>query len=243
MKRVIEFLAVLAAVVCFAACSSNDSDENVSLSDQFMYVGDSVKIGSGINVDNKFVAYVSNDGYLHASHVGETTYGNNGAKANITVKGRHKAFDVITDWGISPTELKSRVHDTPIIDEEADGVYMVAYKQVGCANLLIYEFKDNKMHMVIAMSNPSDEKEILDYLMERYVFAPEEIQAYTWGGADGLDDAHITTIVGLKLNSDFKFDYMLQTYFISKKLGKNNAKVNMMKIQARKIMTSMQIIH
>ena len=97
--------------------------------------------------------------------------------------------------------------------------------------------------MVIAMSNPSDEKEILDYLMERYVFAPEEIQAYTWGGADGLDDAHITTIVGLKLNSDFKFDYMLQTYFISKKLGKNNAKVNMMKMQARKIMTSMQIIH
>ena len=52
MKRVIEFLAVLAAVVCFAACSSNDSDENVSLSDQFMYVGDSVKIGSCINVDN-----------------------------------------------------------------------------------------------------------------------------------------------------------------------------------------------
>lgn len=59
MKKLIYVLAVLAAVVTFSACSGSDSDDAPSLSDQFMYAGDSVKVGTGVSVDNKFVAYVS----------------------------------------------------------------------------------------------------------------------------------------------------------------------------------------
>lgn len=242
MKRFVYFLAVVAAVFSFAACSSSDGDDGGSLSDKFMYVGDSVKVGSGFSVDNKFVAYVSQDGYLHAFHVGETTYGNNGAKAKVTVGGRYKAFDVVTDWGISPNELKSRVHASPISDGEDDGVYMVVYGKVGCANTLGYAFKNNKLYMALALSSPADQEEILNYLIERYIFSPEEVDAYTWGGVDGLDEAHIKTFVALKLDSDYKYDYMLQTYFMSKELTKSNAKAKAMKMKARKMMKSTLLI-
>ena len=239
MKKLIYVLAVLAAVVTFSACSGSDSDDAPSLSDQFMYAGDSVKVGTGVSVDNKFVAYVSQRGYLHAFHVGETSYSANGTTAKVVVGGRYKAFDIVTDWGISPTMLKSKVKETPVLEKELDGNYMVVYEKIGCANSLAYGFKDNKLYMVMALSSPSDEEEILDYLKERYIFSPEEVQAYTWGGVDGLDDTHITTFVAVKLDSDYKYDYMLQTYFISKKFAKTSEKSKIMKVRASKMMLSM----
>lgn len=116
---------------------------------------------------------------------------------------------------------------------------MVVYEKIGCANSLAYGFKDNKLYIVMALSSPSNEDEILDYLKERYIFSPEEVQAYTWGGVDGLDDAHITTFVAVKLDADFKYDYMLQTYFMSKDLAKSSAKSKFIKAQSSKLIRSM----
>ena len=232
-------MAVFAAVVTLSACSGSDSDDEPSLSNQFMYAGDSVKVGTGVSVDNKFVAYVSQKGYLHAFHVGETSYSINGAEAKVVVGGRFKAFDIVTDWGISPAMLKSKVKETPVLEKEVDGNYMVVYEKIGCANSLAYGFKDNKLYIVMALSSPSDEDEILDYLKERYIFSPKEVQAYTWGGVDGLDDAHITTFVAVKLDTNFKYDYMLQTYFMSKNLTKSSAKSKFIKAQTSKLIRSM----
>lgn len=231
MKRFVIFLSMIATVFAFAGCSSSDDDDNSGFSDKFMFVGDSAKVGTQVTVDNRFVGYVSKNGYLHAFHVGETTYGTNGNKATLKVEGQYNAFNnVVTDWGISPATLKSKISATPTIDEAAnDGTYMVAYKNQGCANIISYGFKNNKLYIVMALSNPSDEDEILNYLKERYVFLPEEVQSYTWGGADALDEDKIKTLVLLKLDSSFKLDYMLQTYFESKELSSNSSSSKVMK--------------
>ena len=218
MKKIFFFLSIIALAV-FSACSSDD-DESTSLSDQTMYVEDSVKVGSNVTIENAFVAYVSRNGYLHAYHVGETTYSQNGSTAKIVVRGRSKALDIITDWGISPSELKSKFNKTPVLDtENNDGTYIVAYEGVECANMLAYGFKNNKLYYALALSSPSDESEILDYLTERYVFSPEQVASYTYGGVDGFDDAHAKTYVLVKLDTSYKYDLMLQTSIMSKQYG------------------------
>jgi hypothetical protein len=214
MKRFAFVLTAFVAVLSFSSCSSDGNDDGPALTDQSLYAGDSVRVGSKAKVDNDFVAYVSSDGYLHAYHVGETTYSLNGKEAKVTVRGRYKAFDVITDWGISTSALKAKV-GTPYKESMGDKYYQIYYKNRECANLLDYIFKDDKLICVMTNSSPSDVTEILNYLKERYAFSPDEVGAYTWAGVDAFDDAHIKTVVILKSNTSYKYDYMLQTAFMS----------------------------
>lgn len=199
------------------ACGGDDDDnDNATLSDQILYAGDSVKIKSNATVDNRFVAYVSNNGYLHGFHVGETTASANGKSAKITVRGRYNAFDVQTDWGASSELVKANQKNGTLRTENtSDGVHMLIYQNVGTANILAYGFRNNKLYIAIASSSPSDEDEIINYLKERYIFMPEEVASYTFAGIDGLDRQHASTLAIVKLDSDYKYDYMLQTIFVS----------------------------
>lgn len=92
---------------------------------------------------------------------------------------------------------------------------MIVYKNVGVANLLAYSFDNNKLVSAMAFSNPSDMDELLNYLKERYLFLPEEVDSYTYLGVDALDEEFSKTVAMLKLDSSVGMDYMLQTMFIS----------------------------
>lgn len=231
-------MAFFATVVTFSACSGSDDDNPTPpTANLSIYVDDSVKVGTGASVDNKFVAY-SSKGYLYGFHVGETTYTVNGSTAKVVVKGKYNALDVVTDWGISPAQLKAKVKAKPETEQTLDnGDYMIAYQKIGRANLLGYIFKNNKLVFVGANSSPTYQEEIVNYLKERYIFSPEQIDDHTFAGVDGLDEAHIKTYVTVGIETDNKYDYMLQTCFMSTELIKPESK--QLKAQMSKMMQSM----
>lgn len=216
MKRIELLVVMLLTAFVFVACSSDDDENSGSLTDQVMYSGDSVRINSNATVANRFVAYVSKDGYLHGFHVGETTVYLNGGSANVTVRGRYNAFDVQTDWGVTPEQVKANQKGGTLrSDDTSNGIRMLIYENVGTANLLTYGFKNNQLYIAMALSNPKDQEEIINYLSERYIFFPEEIESYTYAGIDAIDREYAKTVAYLKLDTDFKYDYMLQSTFIS----------------------------
>lgn len=67
----------------------------------------------------------------------------------------------------------------------------------------------------MAFSSASDMEELLNFLKERYLFIPEEVDKYTYVGMDAIKRADSKTTVMLQLDTDAKTDYMLQTLFIS----------------------------
>lgn len=215
MKKFSLFLMMLLVSMSFVACSSDDDNDSVSLSDQALYVGDSVRIGSDATVANRFVAYVAKDGYLHGFHVGETTVSYKGQTAKVTVRGHYNSINVQTDWTLTPEQLMAKQGGTPDRDGTTNGVRMFVYKNVGVANLLAYSFDNNKLVSAMAFSNPSDMDELLNYLKERYLFLPEEVDSYTYFGVDALDKEYSKTAAMLKLDSSVGMDYMLQTMFMS----------------------------
>ena len=216
MKKFSLFLMMLLVSMSFVACSSDDDDnDSVSLSDHALYVGDSVRIGSDATVANRFVASVAKDGYLHGFHVGETTASYKGQTAKVAVRGHYNSINVQTDWTLTPEQLKVKQGGTPDRDVTTNGVRMVVYKNVGVANLLAYSFDNNKLVSAMAFSNPSDMDELLNFLKERYLFLPEEVDSYTYFGVDALDKEYSKTAAMLKLDSSVGMDYMLQTMFMS----------------------------
>lgn len=215
MKKICLFMMMLLVSMTFVACSSDDDNDSFSLSDQALYVGDSVRIGSDATVANRFTAYVTKDGYLHGFHVGETTVTYKGQTAKVTVRGHYNSINVQTDWTLTPEQLKAKQGGTPDRDETNNGIRMIVYKNVGVANLLAYSFDNNKLVSAMAFSNPSDMDELLNYLKERYLFLPEEVDSYTYLGVDALDKEFSKTVAILKLDSSVGMDYMLQTMFIS----------------------------
>ena len=215
MKKICLFMMMLLVSMTFVACSSDDDNESFSLADQALYVGDSVRIGSEATVANRFTAYVAKDGYLHGFHVGETTVTYNGQTAKVTVRGHYNSINVQTDWTLTPEQLKAKQVGSPDRDEITNGIRMIVYKNVGVANLLAYSFDNNRLVSAMAFSNPSDMDELLDFLKERYLFLPEEVDSYTYFGVDALDKEYSKTAAMLKLDSSVGMDYMLQTMFIS----------------------------
>lgn len=217
MKQKIYFLVLLFAVVfTLGSCSSDDDENTFTLNDQFLYVGDSVKLASNAIIANNFVAFVSKTGYLYGYHVGTTTITCNGQTANVTVQGHYNGLNVQTDWTLTPEQLMSKQEGQIEMDRtNDDGTRMILYKNVGVANYLGYSFKNNKMFSAMVFSNPEDMDEVLKYLQERYFFVPEEVDSYTYVGRDAIKQAESKTTVMVELNTNAKKEYMLQTLFMS----------------------------
>lgn len=214
MKKITFYLMMLLAVAIFAACSSDD-DGNITLNDQTIYAGDSVKLTSSATTDNKFIAYISKSGYLHGYHVGETNVSIKGETAKVTVRGHYNAFKVQTDWGLSPEQVKANQGKTVDRDFMSDGKRFISYQNVGIANTLAYVFENNKLKYAMAFSNPKDMDELVKFLKERYLILPEEVDSYTYVMVDAFDPADSKTWVLISLNTNYKTDYMLQTMFTS----------------------------
>lgn len=212
---------MMLATVCFISCSSSNDDDDFTLSDQVIYAGDSIRFSPNATVANEFTAYISKSGYLHGFHVGETTVTLNGHTANITVRGRYNAFKVQTDWTLSPEQLMSKQGGTPERDVTTNGTRMIVYKNVGIANLLAYSFKNGKLTSAMAFSNPSDTQELLNFLNERYLILPEEVDSYTYLFVDAFKEADSKTLVMISLDTSVRTDYMLQTLFASTATLKN----------------------
>lgn len=227
-------LAMFTMMVIATSCSSdNDDNGEITLSDQTMYAGDSVKIATNATTTNQFVAYVSKKGYLHAYHVGETTLSYNGQTVKVNVHGHYNAFNILTDWNLTSEQVKAQQKEGIFVKEDtSNGVHYITYQNDGTANRVVYAFKEDKLMMAMVMSNPSDEKEIINYLMERYIFIPEEVDAYTWAGVDALTKSNATTFVMETLDTSYQSDYMLQTTFISFASLQSNSKVNLIAAKA-----------
>lgn len=216
MKQKIYFLMLLlAAMFTLSSCSSDDDKNTFTLNDQFLYVGDSVKLASKATIANDFVAFVSKSGYLHGFHVDTTTITCNGQTAKVTVRGHYNGINVQTDWTLTPEQLVSKQSGELVMDETDDGIRLILYRNVGIANYLGYSFKDNKMFSAIVYSSAGDMEEVLKYLQERYIFVPEEVDSYTFVGRDAIKRDDSKTTVMVQLNTKAKTEYMLQTLFIS----------------------------
>lgn len=220
MKKIRLLAVMLLATVCFVSCSSSN-DDGFTLSDQVIYAGDSIKFSPNATVTNNFTAYISKSGYLHGFHVGETTVTLNGHTANVTVRGRYNAFKVQTDWTLSPDQLMAKQGGTPDRDVTNNGTRMIIYKNVGIANYLAYSFKNGKLTSAMAFSNPNDTQELLNFLNERYLILPEEVDSYTYLFVDAFKEADSKTLVMISLDTSVKTDYMLQTLFASTAAIKN----------------------
>lgn len=210
-------ILVMLLTINLTSCSSSDDDGDDSLKDQTIYVGDSIRFSNRANVANKFVAYVSNNGYLHGFHVGQTTVSNGSSTAQIIVKGRYSALDKVqVDWTLSPDQLKSKQGGTVYQDiTGSSGMRVISYQNVGVANRLLYGFVNNKLVASSVYSNPKDMESITNYLRERYVFSREDVDDYTIAGLNALNANNATTFVTISLNSNYKTDYMLQIGFAS----------------------------
>lgn len=212
MKKTVLFLSVLAMALAFASCSGGSDEPDFTLSDHTLYAGDSIMVVPNVKTANNFVAQVSNDGWLYGLHVGETTMSYDGQTATVSVRGHYNAFNVLTDWTLTPAQVIEK-QGTPYRQTDSDGIHYVVYRNEGVANLLGYMFKNNTLYMVMAMSNPRDMEEITNYLTERYVFFPEEVGAYEYAGVDSYDPSTATTWVVISLDADARTDYMLTTAF------------------------------
>lgn len=217
MKTKFYLLTILvAAATALGACSSDNGNDS-ELSNINMYVGDSVKVSPGTKAANEFVSFVMKNGYLYAFHVGTTTITSGGQQATVTVRGRYKAMNVLTDWTLTPDQLMARQGGTPADDDTDDGLRYIRYDNAGTANALFYTFKNDKLIAAMAYSSPSDMKEIMGYLDERYIFLPEEVDSYTYAAVDALEKDYCNTMVLVKLNTKLATRYMLQTVFVSYK--------------------------
>lgn len=217
MKQKVYFMMLLIAVVfTLGSCSSDDDGNSFTLNDQYLYVGDSVKLASKATIANDFVAFESKSGYLYGFHVGTTTITCDGQTANVTVRGHYNGLNVQTDWTLTPEQLKSKQNGEFVMDEtDDDGVRFILYRNVGVANYLGYSFKNNKMFSAMVYSSADDMEEVLKYLQERYFFIPEEVDSYTYIGRDALKQNDSKTTVMVQLNTNAKKEYTIQTLFIS----------------------------
>lgn len=215
-QKIYSLMLLLAATFTLGACSSDDEENNFTLYDQFLYVGDSVKLEGKATIANDFVAFATKSGYLYGFHVGTTTITCNGQTANVTVRGHYNCLNVQTDWTLTPELLKSRQREELALDKtDDDGTRFIIYRNAGLANYLGYSFKNNQMFSAMVFSSAYDMDEVLHYLQERYFFIPEEVDAYTYVGMDAIRQADSKTTVMVELNTDARTEFMLQTMFMS----------------------------
>lgn len=227
MKKSIYLFLGIVLIAALSSCSGNDDDdENFDMpSEKTIYVGDSIKLSKAAKSYDNFVALVHDNGYIVGFHVGQTTIQYKGKMMTLNVRGRYNLYDVITEWGINSNELlqKQKV-GKKIIDTKSNGVHLIGYEKVGVANMLGYAFDENdKLIYVQAMSNPTYEKSILNFLFERYMFYPEEVASYTWAGINSLEYDKATTLSLVSLDSKYKIDYMFVTQYISIEYAKSRS--------------------
>lgn len=225
MRKLLSVLAMAAVLTAMSSCSGDDdNDSSVNLRDQMVYVGDSVSIGVAAKSNNEFVADVSGHGFLSGNHVGETTINYKGKTANVSVRGHYHTLDgVITEWGLTPDEVKSK-QTSGKLDRTTtlnNGQYAMLFTGVGTANGVIYGFNNNKLFMAVAMSRITDSYDVTKYVVERYFVLPEKQENGSYYGINAYDPDLASTIVTISTDMDNKAAYQFVVNFISKDANVN----------------------
>lgn len=208
MKKLI-YLSVVMLISMFSSlaltsCGDDDDDvgTQISLKDLTLWVGSKTNIAGAKSIipDNKFIALVNDNLQIEGWHVGNTSLLVNGNKrVKLTVRGRYHFYDdPITDWNASLNTIKSKQKQGSLTKETSESLI---YKNVGSAEQLGYVFKGGKLYGIVAQVKTSYTSSLMDYINERYLILPEEVATYTYMGADGLDKAHMKTLVMIEIAS------------------------------------------
>lgn len=145
---------------------------------------------------NDYVAYVSND-TLYTLFVGEAavtaTSGDQKATCAVKVTPEYTLFtEPITEWGYSTAELKTK-HGGEATEQEGTILY-VQDETNGVMELYQFENGVLSSSMLLAAATERN-KDITNFLAERYAYAGEESGAYYFVNA--LDIENVTSIIQL----------------------------------------------
>lgn len=203
-------MMLLAAILVFSACSSDDETDKVTLSktNYVMYHDDRNAI-EGTNVenttwssDNEYVATIENNTIV-GQYVGKTVVKSANKKQSFSVEVKpkyHTYEEPCLDWGATKSDIIAK-YGSPLAETED----VIGYKTSNPnAPLMMFTFKNGKLSASAVTCKISVAYQLTDFLMERYL--PIDVDASNYSATlvhcVGKKDNHqIDYIVGMQYNS------------------------------------------
>ena len=178
-------MLLLATMLVFTACGSDDEPDNIKLSKTTysMYHEDAQTI-EGTNVadivwesDNEFVATVKN-GTITGQYVGKTSV--KSVTKNLTftvdVKPKYNTYEEpYLEWGASKSTVKAK-YGTPKSEDTNSLLYETSNAN---APIMLYMFENGKMTTCGVVCKISTAYQLGDFLVERYVPVKVNVDNYS----------------------------------------------------------------
>lgn len=180
MKTTNSIYALLAlSVMSFSACSDDDGDDEKSFTVNPSSVtfrhGDEVQLEASDNtqvtwsVDDEYIAKIDESGKLTALHIGATSVKATDSRSKTVTVPVSVAPEYLTytepylGWGASKSEVKGK--ETRNLDsEDDDNLIYTADDDI----IVVYMFKDNALSSAAISVKPSNLKDVIGFLGERY---------------------------------------------------------------------------
>lgn len=214
MKKLFSIMLLLATVLSFTACGSdNDEPDDVKLSKSsytLYHEGTAMIQGSNLSnlswsPDNEFVATVKNN-VITANYVGKTVVKSSTKNLSFTVEVKPKYSlykEPDLDWTATKTSIKKK-YGTPYKETSSGFMYETSNSKVPYMVLL---FEGEKISSYTMVCQISSAEELADFLLERYapVQADEaNLSAVFIHGYGKINNLRIDYMVGMQYNSTVK---------------------------------------
>ena len=227
---------LLIAAVALCACNKNKFTPETAT----LYCGDSIQVSmkneptAQLASSVPFVASVGANGWVKANHVGEakisvaaymSSYSENGVKHTkistddyclVTVKPRHTHYtEPLTDWNMTKEDVMEKLgKPTEMQVEFGDGALLYGNPETD-KYVTYYIIEDYKLTWSVILTEQLTEKELRDFLNERYYtdsFEDEindELNEYFYYNSDNEDDINLV----IQLDYDKVENYCEVVYY------------------------------
>lgn len=207
--KTIKFLVLSMLLIIAFGCEEDKQGLEISNASISIQYGDSLQLNAKSDYpvvyssENLFHAGVSEAGLVKGYHIGSTsiTVSSNDQEVSIPIEVTSKYnfyAEPITEWGMSKTELISKVGAPDEYDSDGNLSYTNPTSDI---TLLRYFIDSNdELYGVGLGMNYEDYTEILGTVNERYMIYDVNSSTLTLSYSNAMDKYDATTLVELRLN-------------------------------------------
>lgn len=210
MNKIICAMAFAASLFAAVSCSSDkDEPDGISKTSLSMYSGETEKltaIGSGDwATSDRFVAEVSSDGTVKASHVGTAFITHGATRCEVEVKAKYDTYvEPLCKKGATMSEVRAYEKRELFSDDAKTLIYLDKTSvpaRKGYTSLVAYTFTDGVLSSCVYSYKPCRDitmlEEVSSFLKERYQVTSTLDEQYSFMFLDAYDADKVKTIIGL----------------------------------------------